>query len=185
MTDALDADRFIFLDEAGASTAMDRTHGRAPRGQRVDGPVPQGHWKTITLTAAIRLGGVIEPACMAFDGATDAATFEHYVERALVPTLRPGDIVIMDNLSSHKGPRVEQLIRSVGAEVRYLPAYSPDFNPIEKMFSKLKAFLRKVGARGIARLYDALGDALRGVTVKDILGWFRSCGYSTHKREPL
>ena len=181
--DQLDAGRFVFLDETGSNTAMARRYGRAPRGRRVDGPVPHGHRKSVTLTAAIRLGGV--GGCLIFDGATDAAMFEHYLERSLIPTLRPGDIVVMDNLSAHKGPAVERLIRAAGAEVRYLPAYSPDFNPIEKMFSKLKAWLRKVGARGVAQLYDALGDALQAVTDQDIAGWFGSCGYSTSKREPL
>src|SRR4051794_30230683 len=124
---------------------MARRYGRAPRGVRVDGPVPHGHWRSVTLTAAIRLGGV--GGRLAFDGATDAAAFETYVERCPVPTLRPGDIVVMDNLSAHEGEEVERPIRQAGAEVRYLPAYSPDLNPIEKMFSKLKAYLRKVAAR--------------------------------------
>ena len=116
----LDASRFVFLDETGSNTAMARRYGRAPRGVRVDGPVPHGPWKTVTLTAAIRLDGV--GGCLAFDGATDAASFESYVEQALVPTLRGGDIVVMDNLSAHEGGEVERLIRGAGAEVRYLPA---------------------------------------------------------------
>lgn len=118
----LDASRFVLLDETGSNTAMDRRYGRAPRGQRVDGPVPHGHYKNVTLTAAIRLEGV--GGYLAFDGATDGAMFEHYVERSLVPTLRAGDIVIMDNLSAQKGPEIERLIRGAGAEVCYLPAYS-------------------------------------------------------------
>jgi transposase len=182
-TAALDASRFVFLDETGSSTAMARRYGRAPRGQRVDGPVPQGHWKTVTLTAAIRLGGV--GGCLAFGGATDAVTFESYVEQVLVPTLRRGDIVVMDNLGAHKGEEVERLIRGAGAEVRYLPPYSPDLNPIEKMFSKLKTYLRKVAARSVDRLIEAMGDGLRSVTHEDIAGWFQSCGYSTLKRKPL
>jgi DDE superfamily endonuclease len=173
----IDPARLVFLDESGATTAMDRTHGRAPRGQRVDGPVPHGHWKVVTLTAAVRLGGVPEPACLAFDGATDAACFEAYVGACLVPTLRPGDIVIMDNLSSHKTAEVERLVRSAGARVRYLPAYSPDLNPIEKLFSKLKARLRKAKARTVGALIDAIGDALRAITPGDIAGWFDHCGY--------
>ena len=104
---------------------MDRTHGRSPSGVRVDGPVPQGHWKMTTLTAAVRLDGIPPSACLAFDGATDAATFVGYVGACLVPALRPGDIVVMDNLSCHKGAEVERLTRAAGAEVRYLPAYSP------------------------------------------------------------
>ena len=173
----------MFLDETGTNTARARRSGRAPRGQRVDGPVPHGHWKVLTLTAAIRLGGV--GGCLAFDGATDAVTFESYVEQVLVPTLRRGDIVVMDNLGAHKGAEVERLIRAAGAEVRYLPAYSPDFNPIEKMFSKLKTSLRKAAARSVDRLIEAMGEGLRSVSHADIVGWFRSCGYSTLKRKPL
>ena len=180
---SLDASRLVFLDETGSNTAMARRYGRAPRGRRVDGPVPHGHWKSVTLTAAIRLGGV--GGCLAFDGATDAATFESYVEQVLVPALRRGDIVVLDNLGAHKGGEVERLIRGAGAEVRYLPAYSPDFNPIEKMFGKLKTYLRKVAARSVDRLIEAMGDGLRSVTHEDIAGWFRSCGYSTPKRKPL
>jgi transposase len=173
----------VFVDETGTNTAMARRYGRAPRGQRVDGPVPHGHWKTVTLTAAVRLGGV--GGCLAFDGATDALTFETYIEQVLAPTLRPGDIVVMDNLKCHKGAAIERAITAVGAELRYLPAYSPDLNPIEKLFSKLKALLRTAAARTVERLYEALGEALRTVTDQDIAGWFGSCGYSTPKREPL
>src|SRR5262249_15300542 len=116
--------------ESGASTARDRTHGRAPSGMRVDGPVPHGHWEMITLTAAVRLEGV--GACLAFDGATDSAAFETYLGECLAPTLRPGDVVILDKLACHKSAEVARLIAAVGACVRYLPAYSPDLNPIEK-----------------------------------------------------
>ena len=168
----------MFVDESGASTAMDRTHGRAPSGVRVDGPVPHGHWKIVTLTAAVRLGGVPESACLAFDGATDTAAFETYVERCLVPALRPGDIVVMDNLACHKTAEVARLIAAAGAEVRYLPAYSPDLNPIERLFSKLKAYLRSAAARTVGGLIEAMGDALRAIRPGDILGWFRHSGYS-------
>jgi hypothetical protein len=122
---AIDPARLVFVDESGASTAMDRTHGRAPSGVRVDGPVPHGHWLMTTLTAAVRLGGVPESACLAFAGATDASCFEADVAGCLVPALRPGDIVVMDNLACHKTAEVGRLIAAVGAEVRYLPAYSP------------------------------------------------------------
>ena len=168
---------------------MDRLHGRAPSGVRVDGPVPHGHWKVVTLTAAVRLGGVA--ACLALDGATDTACFETYVERCLVPTLRAGDIVVMDNLNCHKTAEVARLIGSAGAEVRYLPAYSPDLNPIEPLFSKLKEALRSAAARTVDALIDAMGDALRAVRPADILGWFTHCGYrpavstGTVKRKPL
>jgi transposase len=168
---------------------MDRTHGRAPSGMRVDGPVPQGHWKMTTLTAAVRLDGV--GACLAFDGATDAASFETYVERCLAPTLRPGDVVVLDNLSCHKSAEVSRLIAAAGAELRLLPAYSPDLNPIEQMFSKLKTRLRSAAARTVDELIGAMGDALRAVRPGDILGWFRHSGYEatrssdTLNRKPL
>lgn len=174
---AIDPARLVFVDESGASTAMDRTYGRAPSGVRVDGPVPHGHWKVVTLTAAVRLGGVPEPACLAFDGATDAACFEAYVARCLAPALRPGDIVVMDNLSSHKTAEVRRLIEAAGAEARYLPPYSPDLNPIERMFSKLKAWLRKAKARTVDALIEAMGGALRAVRPGDIAGWFGHSGY--------
>jgi transposase len=156
---------------------MDRTHGRSPSGVRVDGPVPHGHWKIVTLTAAVRLGGV--GACLAFDGATDAAAFETYVEECLVPTLKPGDVVILDNLSCHKTAEAARLIAAAGAELRFLPPYSPDLNPIERMFSKLKAWLRSAGARTIDGLIEARGDALRAVCPADVSGWFRHSGYQT------
>ena len=156
---------------------MDRTHGRAPSGVRVDGPVPHGHWLVTTLTAAVRLGGIPEPACLAFLGATDAMAFETYAERCLAPTLRPGDIVVMDNLASHKRPPPIAAIEAAGASVRFLPPYSPDLNPIEKMFSKLKAHLRKAKARTIDSVRDAIADGLRTVTASDIAGWFKSSGY--------
>jgi transposase len=168
---------------------MDRTHGRAASGVRVDGPVPHGHRKMITLTAAVRLDGV--GACLAFDGATDSAAFETYLGQCLAPTLRPGDVVIMDNLSCHKSAEVARLIAAAGACVRYLPAYSPDLNPIERLFSKLKAWLRSAKARTVDGLIGAMGDALRAVRPGDILGWFRHSGYEatrssdTLNRKPL
>jgi transposase len=176
---AVDPSRLVFLDETGANTAMDRTYGRAPSGKRVDGPVPQGHWKITTLLAAVRLDGV--GACLAFDGATNSLRFETYVEQCLVPTLRPGDIVIMDNLSCHKTAEVKRLIEAVGAEVRFLPAYSPDLNPIEKLDSKLKQHLRSARARTFEALIDAMGQGLRAIRPGDILGWFSHCGYRDEK----
>ena len=171
----VDPSRLVFLDESGATTAMTRRYGRAPRGERVDAAVPHGHWKMVTLTAAVRLGGV--GACVAFDGATDASCFETYVRDCLVPTLRPGDIVVMDNLACHKSTAVEDLIRSAEAAVRYLPAYSPDLNPIEPLFSKVKEYLRAVAARTVDGLIGAMGGALEAVTPGDIWGWFSHCGY--------
>ena len=174
---ATDPASWVFLDETGATTAMDRAYGRCASGKRVDGPVPHGHWKVTTLTAAIRLGGVIEPACMARDGATDGHLFASYVERYLAPSLRPGDIVIMDNLAAHKVAAIEPLITKVGASVRFLPPYSPDLNPIEAMFSKLKEFLRSAKARTFDALVKAMGDGMRTIRASDIRGWFVHCGY--------
>ena len=171
----VDPSRLVFLEESGTNTQMARRYGRAPRGERIREPIPQGHYKTITLTAAVRLDGV--GACLTFDGATDAACFEAYIGRCLVPTLKPDDIVIMDNLPCHKSAETSRLIRSAGAEVRYLPAYSPDLNPIEEMFSKLKASLRKTAARTVDALIDAIGDGLRSVNLPDIAGWFSDAGY--------
>ena len=141
----------MFIDETGASTNMARSRGRSRRGRRLRAAVPHGHYKTVTLVAGLRLRGLV--AQKAFDRPINAASFEEWVEKCLVPTLSKGDIVVMDNLSSHKGPKVEQLIKAAGAELRYLPPYSPDMNPIEKAYSKLKAFLaqnRRTNRRGPA-----------------------------------
>ena len=175
----VDPKRLLFLDESSTNTAMDRTQGRAASGKPVDGPVPHGHWQTTTLTAAVRLDGVVAPACMAANHPTNGESFGDYVEEALVPTLRPGDIVIMDNLSSHKSTRVTKLIEAAGATVRYLPAYSPDLTPIEKMFSKVKTILRRLKARTFEALVTALGVALNAVELSDIRGWFGHAGYRT------
>jgi transposase len=171
----VDPSRLVFLDESGASTALTRRYARAERGTRVDAAVPHGHWKVVTLTAAVRLGGV--GACLAFDGATDTESFETYVRECLVPTLRPGDIVVMDNLACHKSAEVERLVGSAEATVRYPPAYSPDLNPIEELFSKLKEYLRATAARTVEALIGAMGGALQAVTPGDIFGWFSHCGY--------
>ena len=156
---------------------MDRTHGRSPGGVRVDGPGPHGHWKVVTLTAAMRLGGLPPSACLASDGATDSASFEAYVGRCLAPAPRPGDVVVIDNLACHKTAEVARLFGTAGAEVRYLPAYSPDPDPIERLFSELKAWLRSAKARTVDGLIEMMGDALRAVRPGDILGWFLHSGY--------
>jgi transposase len=165
--------RLAFVDETGVTTAMTPAYGRAPRGERVEASAPAS-WESVTMIAAIGPGGVRAP--MAFEGALNAATFLAYVEQVLVPALRRGDVVIFDNLSSHLSPAVSEAIGRAGASVLPLPPYSPDFNPIEEMFSKFKAFLRRVGARAKEQLYDAIGDGLREVTPEDILGWFRHAG---------
>ncbi len=171
----MDLNRLVFLDETGAKTNMTRMRGRAEGGQRLVDSTPAGHWATTTLMSSVRLDGTT--AAMVIEGATDAEVFLQYAKQVLMPSLRHGDIVVMDNLSPHKMSAVIAAIKSCGAEVRFLPPYSPDLNPIEKMWSKVKAFLRKVKARTLDALIDAIRDALRVVTTSDILGWFAECGY--------
>ena len=151
----LDPDKLVFIDETGASTNLARKGGRCQRGRRLRIGVPHGHYKTVTLVAGIRLRGLV--AAKTYDRPINAALFEEWVENCLIPTLSKGDVVAMDNLPAHKGPRVEEMIKAVGAELRYLPPYSPDMNPIEKAFSKLKAHLRKIAERTVAALMRALG----------------------------
>ncbi len=165
----------MFLDECGANTAMTRLYGRAPAGERVVGSVPHGNWKTTTLISAIRREGVV--ASLVFEGPTDEAAFRAYVERVLVPEVRPGDIVVMDRLSVHRAGWVRRALRKAGAGLWYLPAYSPDFNPIEKVWAKVKAWLRKAGARATEALWEAIGQALQAVTAQDCVNCFAHCGY--------
>jgi len=165
--------RLVFVDETGVTTAMTPAYGRAPRGERVEASAPAS-WESVTVIAAMGLDGVRAP--LALPGSVNAATFEAYVEQVLVPALRPGDVVVFDNLSSHLGPAVFEAIERAGARVLPLPPYSPDYTPIEEMFSKFKEFLRRVGARAREHLYDAIGDGLREVTPEDILGWFGHAG---------
>ena len=165
----------MFIDETGASTNMARKCGRCRRGRRLRAGIPHGHYKTVTLVAGLRLSGLV--AQKAFDQAINAASFEEWVEKCLAPMLSKGDIVVMDNLSSHKGPRVEELIKAAGAELRYLPPYSPDMNPIEKAFSKLKAFLRKIAERTVAGLMAALDACADIFKPAECANYFRACGY--------
>jgi transposase len=166
----------IFLDESGAKTNLTRLCGRALKGERVHASAPCGHWQTTTMISSIRLDG--STACMALEGTTDTESFRSYVSQVLVPVLKPDDIVVMDNLSPHKSDPTLALITSAGAQVLFLPAYSPDLNPIEKMWSKIKSLLRTAEARTPADLITAIGQALTKVTPQDALGWFVSCGYS-------
>lgn len=166
----------VFVDEAGATTAMGRTHGRAPAGERVQGTSP-GAWKNVTLISGLRTSGVVAP--MALPGATDQPAFETYVEQVLVPELHPGDVVVWDNLSPHKSASAIAAIEAVGARVEPLPVYSPDLSPIEEMFSKIKAGLRSIAARSIDAVIDAMGQVLSEVTSHDALGWFHDrCAYA-------
>ncbi|MEE8578389.1 MAG: IS630 family transposase [Hyphomicrobium sp.] len=167
--------RLVFIDETGASTKMARRYGRAPRGERCRAPVPHGHWKTTTFVGALRLKGMTAP--MVLDGAMHGAAFLAYVEQVLVPTLTPGDIVIMDNLPAHKSLAVRHAIEAAGAELRFLPPYSPDFNPIEMAFSKLKAFLKKTAARTIDDLWDAIAQGIDTFTPTECENYFAAAGY--------
>lgn len=156
-------------------TAMTRLFGRAPRGQRLVESVPEAHWESTTLISAIRTDGVV--AALEFQGATDEMAFRTYIEQVLIPALRPGDIVVMDNLAAHKVPAVARALRQAGAGVWYLPPYSPDFNPIEKIWAKVKALLRKAKARTTEALWEAIAQALEAVTAEDCRGCFEFCGY--------
>ncbi len=171
----MDAGRLVFLDESGAKTNMTRLRARAKGGARAYDSAPSGHWSTTTMISSLRLDG--QTACMVLPGATDRDAFVEYVRSVLAPTLWPGDVVVMDNLSSHKDPAVRRLIETCEATLVYLPAYSPDFNPIEKMWSKIKETLRGAKARTDEALFEAIGKALKQITPKDAEGWFTSCGY--------
>ena len=155
---------------------MTRLRGRAQRGQRVHAASPQGHWQTTTLLGALRLDGSV--ACMTIEGAADTEVFGAYVREVLIPTLRRGDVVILDNLSPHKNELTLWLLAQAGVEVLFLPPYSPDLNPIEKMWSKVKNCLRSAEARTSAALVEAVGVALARITPQDAMNWFASCGYS-------
>lgn len=154
---------------------MTRTHGRAPRGERLVAAVPHGHWKTMTFVAGLRRGGIIAP-CV-FDGPINGALFLAWVQQFLVPVLRPGDIVVLDNLGSHKSPAVRRAIRAAGAHLLFLPPYSPDLNPIEQVFAKLKALLRKADERSVAAVWHRIGKLLDQVTPNECANYFRNSGY--------
>jgi transposase len=171
----VDVSRFVFIDESGAKTNMTRLRGRCKGGERLLDSAPHGHWSTTTMIAALRLEGTAAP--MVIEGATDAAVFRAYVKHVLVPTLRKGDIVVLDNLSSHKVNEIAEMIEAAGAQLWFLPPYSPDFNPIEKMWSKVKETLRTIKARCTEELYQAVRQGLEKVTPKDAANWFESCGY--------
>lgn len=171
----LDPERLVFIDETWASTNMARRHGRCPRGQRLRLGVPHGHWKTTTFVAGLRTTGIAAPFVL--DGPINRVAFETYVEKVLAPELKPGDVVIMDNLSSHKGPKVRQMIEAVGAILLFLPPYSPDLNPIENAFSKLKALLRKAAERTVDGLWTAIGRSIDLFTPAECRNYFAAAGY--------
>jgi transposase len=166
----LDPQRLVFVDECGANTAMTRTHGRAPAGERVYANTP-GRWESITLTCGLRLSGVT--AALAFPGATNTDLFETYVEEVLVPELRPGDVVIWDNVKPHQSEEAVEAVEAAGAQVMPLPPYSPDLTPIEEMISKVKGAMRSAAARTKETVYAAFVSALHDVTPEDIAGWFQ------------
>ena len=155
---------------------MARLRGRAPRGERLVGKVPQGHWKTTTFVAGLRSTALTAPGVI--DGPMNGNAFLAYVEQVLVPSLRPGDIVVMDNLSAHKVPGVRQAIEAAGATLSYVPPYSPDFNPIEQLFAKLKTLLRKAGERSVAGLWNRIAELLDAFTPTECANYFRNAGYA-------
>jgi transposase len=165
----------VFIDETGATTKMARLRGRAKRGQRCRAPIPHGHWKTTTFTGALRLQGLTAP--MVLDGPMNGAAFRAYVEQVLAPTIGPGDVVILDNLPAHRAVGVRDIVQARGARLRFLPPYSPDFNPIENAFAKLKSILRKAAARTIPDLWDAVRDALPQFTPAECANYFTAAGY--------
>jgi transposase len=173
----------VFIDETWATTAMARRYGRARRGARVVGAVPHGHWKTTTVIAALRHDGLSAP-CV-FDGAINGPRFLAYVEQALAPTLRPGDVVVLDNLRAHKVKGVREAIAAAGAELLYLPPYSPDLNPIELAFAKLKALLRNAAARTIDVLWHTIGQLLDAFTPTECAHYLAHAGYVPPHRERL
>ncbi len=171
----LDPSKLIFIDETGASTKMARLRGRANRGQRCRAAIPHGHWKTTTFTAGLSLNGMVAP--MVLDGPMNGETFLAYIRQVLVPELEKGSLVIMDNLPAHKVTGVRQAIEDAGAWLLYLPPYSPDFNPIEMAFSKLKAALRKAAARTIPDLWNVIADAIEKFTPEECMNYFAKAGY--------
>ena len=171
----LDPARLIFIDETGLNTKMARRRGRCRKGERLFASIPHGHWRTTTFVAGLRLGGLGAP--MLLDGAMNGDAFLAYVEHVLVPELQPGDVVIMDNLSVHKGAAIRQAIEAAGAKLLFLPPYSPDFNPIEQAFAKLKALMRKAAARTKEALWNKVAEILDAFTPDECANYFTAAGY--------
>jgi transposase len=173
----LDPSRLVFIDETWAKTNMTRSHGRAPRGKRLVAKVPHGHWRTLTFLAALRCDRIDAPCVI--DGPINGESFLAYVEQVLVPKLKPGDIVIIDNLGSHKGKAVRRAIRSAGAKLFFLPPYSPDLNPIEQVFAKLKTLLRKAAERTVEATWKRIGALLDCFTPIECANYFANAGYAS------
>ncbi len=181
-TGGIAPERLVFLDECGVLTDMARLWGRSPRGQRACGAVPSGHWTRLTVLGALGTGGMV--AAMAVEAATDGAVFHAWLDQVLLPKLRrtkPDAVLVLDNLGAHKTPAVRELLDRSGFAYRYLPSYSPDMNPIEPAWAKVKSELRRVGARTAEALHRALGPALDSVTAQDASGFFRHAGYGRPK----
>jgi transposase len=175
----LPSNDLVFVDECGSTIALTPLYARAPRGQRAYGSVPRNWGKNTTLIAGLTLSGIQAPFIL--EGAVDTLAFETYVEHVLAPSLRPGQVVVLDNLSVHKGERVRQIIAARSCQVLFLPAYSPDLAPIEEAFSKLKTWLRRLGARTREALEQAIAEALKQITMQAAHGWFWHCGYLSRK----
>jgi transposase len=173
----IDPTRLVFIDETWAKTNMTRTHGWAPRGERLVAKIPHGHWNTTTFLAALRHDRIDAP-CL-FDGPINGELFLAYVEQVLLPTLKPGDIVILDNLGSHKGKAIRQVIRAVGAKLIFLPKYSPDLNPIEQAFAKVKTLLRKAEARTFEAISAAIARSLDRFTPQECANYLKNAGYAS------
>jgi transposase len=174
----LDAGKLVFVDECGSNIALTRLYARSPKGKRAYDAIPRNRRANITLLASLSLQGMGE--ALILEGSADTMAFEIYIERILAPSLQAGQIVVMDNLSTHTGERVRQALTAKGCQLLFLPSYSPDFSPIEEAFSKLKAFLRRVEARTPETLQEALGQALLTITAHDAHGWFTHCGYCSN-----
>lgn len=173
----LDPAKLVFVDETGANTKMVRTRGRAPRGRRLIGREPWGHWKTTTFTAGLRHDGLVAPYVL--DGPMNGEAFLVYVEKILAPALQPGDIVVMDNLAAHKVQGVRSQIEAAGARLLYLPPYSPDLNPIEMAFAKLKALLRGAAERSVEGLWSRIGQLLEAFSAEECANYLRHAGYAS------
>ena len=173
----IDAARLIFVDETWAKTNMTPIRGWCPRGERLIAKVPHGHWKTLTFIAGLREDGICAPCVL--DGPINGRSFLAWVEQCLVPTLRPGDIVVLDNLGSHKSHAVRQAIRNAGARLIFLPPYSPDLNPIEQVFAKLKTLLRKAAARTVEETWKSIGNLITAFTPQECRNYLRNSGYAS------
>lgn len=173
----ISADRLVFIDETGTATNMGRRYGRCRRGERLKAKLPHGHWKTTTFVAGLRLGEIMAPCVI--DGPMNGLIFRAYVEQFLAPKLKPGDIVVMDNLAAHKVEGVREAVEAAGATLRYLPPYSPDLNPIEQVFAKLKALLRKAAERSVKALWSRIGYLLDAFSPTECANYFKNAGYAS------